>query len=947
LEFGPLVPAQEILKSLFDHLVAQGRFSEAARIAKVYMERGEPGHRTTLLESLLQIEALPDLVQAEVSEALGVLMLSTGNMNEGNGNRYLEKARQMYIATGHGYGLLMLEVKSFATAPKNQKSKEQAVKRLKEIKKQLEQLGYWWGVQAVLQAMLDIDDPFSDSELQAEIDCEILKLHEIRGCTSPWLYAQLASITKWTRDGGNSVHSLRSLESLYKQVCVTENPRLQGIVASFLFKRYQELGKTDEMAGVAQDNPGVFPRHMRFLVGMDKFCSNLIETKESCDEHTEELELQNHLLEIEEDLADSKIVSTERYHGVMHATNMCEYYLTQKTLRGLKRTKLLVDMCLATSNLHLKHLNLLERYLWTGKIRGVESRLRFSEACDGPTINAESVQDAVAIQKDARSYFKWCGSRTDRSSSEQSLAILNTCLFAFDSPSPTSLFFDSAAYYYECAADGFRQTGLRDSERNTAFNFAQLWFRAGPKGSERYRLTSLGRFIMWIKSTNVIQILGATESPSVSNSLAWLFYKKVEPYDQTMKWLRIAEKFWDEQRSDLSALGGKAALISKQLFRRDEKVRNVYECGLKSSIRSEDWKALWSWIQKSKARSLSDMLGLGINIPKDLERRIKEDVNAQKLVDREIELVNKVKNGPADNVFVRKDIDRQRQAMRKLDILDDLLAIREGREVTAEQLRATSQSIEPKKKSRRIFFVDWFSTDGNIGMLLTSSDTDDIQYYDTDMEFKEIRTWIDQNMRGTQRVLDHDSLEPLNKFGKLIEPLLKVTNEQDLLVFCTTGILQSLPLHASVINPLDFENPIFLIDRNPVVYIPSLTVFEQCVRKKKSSEGDTTGHVDSYLAALEQPGLPRWERDRYSCYETVGKMGSRREKSRGQSGVVAKFGFEATRSAFVLACQQSETVTFLGHFCPNRDNIMDAALQLVAEQKQSGSLGKSVFENLI
>jgi hypothetical protein len=99
--------------------------------------------------------------------------------------------------------------------------------------------------------------------------------------------------------------------------------------------------------------------------------------------------------------------------------------------------------------------------------------------------------------------------------------------------------------------------------------------------------------------------------------------------------LLSAECFVDRQRQEVSILRGMRAAVAKGQLSSDEHVRNIYRFAIQVCNRVGNVPGAWSWAQKSKARSLSDLLGLGVFIPLELMERIQENEMSRRLFEEE------------------------------------------------------------------------------------------------------------------------------------------------------------------------------------------------------------------------------------------------------------------------------------------------------------------------
>lgn len=403
----------------------------------------------------------------------------------------------------------------------------------------------------------------------------------------------------------------------------------------------------------------------------------------------------------------------------------------------------------------------------------------------------------------------------------------------------------------------------------------------------------------------------------------WLGYRTVSPSDEVLKWLDVVEKLADEERHDLSALESKQAVLAKQGLRRENDIRALYDIAINLHMMLEDGKGLWNWIQKSKARSLSDMLGLGINLPENLKKRVDEDPKARAMLEHEIELLQKINQDTSDTQFyLRKELDAHRRAMHGVESLHEILALREGRAVSQARLQSLRRHDMTEEAERRIFYVDWFICQNKIYALVVSDESDDVGFFDPQMTTMDVAEWKKAHLSTTKPLNDEDPA-PLRAITRLVEPLLNVTKEGDLLVLCPTDVLHGIPLHAAIISPEESLEPQFLIDRNPIVYTSSLTIFEQCVLRAASTSERDGRHTETFLAVYEESNDIGWEREREKIYKTSSKLAS-------QSNGAVALGSEVTRSRFEAACE-SDAVHFFGHFKREGENIMDQGLILVAD----------------
>jgi hypothetical protein len=113
--------------------------------------------------------------------------------------------------------------------------------------------------------------------------------------------------------------------------------------------------------------------------------------------------------------------------------------------------------------------------------------------------------------------------------------------------------------------------------------------------------------------------------------------------------------------------------------------------------------------------------------------------------------------------------------------------------------------LDPLKK---FVCVDWVLVGDSIWMF-TVRPGDQSAAHELTITKTEVSSWIESNLRAEymRQGRANDRLKELNR---LVDPLAKLS-EDELLVFCQSGLLFALPLHV-----LECGGKLFL-DRNPVV----------------------------------------------------------------------------------------------------------------------------------
>jgi len=176
----------------------------------------------------------------------------------------------------------------------------------------------------------------------------------------------------------------------------------------------------------------------------------------------------------------------------------------------------------------------------------------------------------------------------------------------------------------------------------------------------------------------------------------------------------------------------------------------------------------WNWLQKSKARSISDMLALGINIPHHFRHLIEFDAEVVEMCEKEQSLMQELQAAEEEAVFaLRAKVEALRAEMKAKPALQQLLSYREGEPTTVEKLQNISVRTGPKP-ARKIFFVDWFIYMGRyvVGFIVSSTGVD---VFGSNVTTDEIPEWKTQYLTPSAEghPLNEPDAEPLQNCQSL------------------------------------------------------------------------------------------------------------------------------------------------------------------------------------
>ncbi|KAF8543353.1 CHAT domain-containing protein [Trichophaea hybrida] len=141
--------------------------------------------------------------------------------------------------------------------------------------------------------------------------------------------------------------------------------------------------------------------------------------------------------------------------------------------------------------------------------------------------------------------------------------------------------------------------------------------------------------------------------------------------------------------------------------------------------------------------------------------------------------------------------------------------------------------------ARKVVFIDWVTTlDNDTPFMLVALSiefTDGSRsYWKPEYSQQTIRVSYEKVIQWTdgyrRKLYGCDAQAYLDNLKAVIAPITQCSKEGDLLVLCPTAPLHNFPLHALYLGET------LLLERNPVVYTPSLMALVQCLRRLMAPE---------------------------------------------------------------------------------------------------------------
>ncbi|KID87137.1 tetratricopeptide repeat protein [Metarhizium guizhouense ARSEF 977] len=302
-----------------------------------------------------------------------------------------------------------------------------------------------------------------------------------------------------------------------------------------------------------------------------------------------------------------------------------------------------------------------------------------------------------------------------------------------------------------------------------------------------------------------------------------------------------AEEAWARQRADMTVFASLEAVSRRQQLTSIKDLRDVYQLAFSVCLESGKLRELWEWTQRGKARSLSDQLGVDGIIPADLRKQALDCPKRKDLIQKSEQLSNQISSSTnIARLRLRGELDAVHTQMRADPLLNTILDIKNGTPVKLEQIQQLALGMKRDDPRRDIVFVDWVEYLGHFWVVLLRGASEQPTVVRCSPSVDDVVSWKQEWMDadpGQVSALEEGDLYPeddpefsLRALDGLVAPLENLTQPRDLLVFCPTGILHSIPLHA-----LWIASKTLILERNPIVYSVSLTTFWQCCDRARSA----------------------------------------------------------------------------------------------------------------
>lgn len=306
----------------------------------------------------------------------------------------------------------------------------------------------------------------------------------------------------------------------------------------------------------------------------------------------------------------------------------------------------------------------------------------------------------------------------------------------------------------------------------------------------------------------------------------------------------------------------------------------------KDKITSKD---IWAWTQRGKGRSVIDLLHA-----------------AESEAESEAEQATSEPAAGSAMMEAKQEATTQEKAN---------LATEIGASISLADVQVMSGDYAKNETGSAMILVDWFVASGHIDMIIVDGDGNiHNEILDFTLEYAmkslmrqpcslraaaDVKAWKETYLGQTEFLSDMLTTEALTELNWLVEPLQKHSKPGDLLVFCPSGVLHGLPLHALSIDGQ------CLIERNPIVYTGSLSLLLNCYRRANTRAAtvySTSAVFGVYGKSGQSNGSKSTEEAKVE--ETLERV---------SSSLHTKAVYGISPDAFVEKCRDQHVIHYHGH----------------------------------
>ena len=390
--------------------------------------------------------------------------------------------------------------------------------------------------------------------------------------------------------------------------------------------------------------------------------------------------------------------------------------------------------------------------------------------------------------------------------------------------------------------------------------------------------------------------------------------------------LEETETFCDSVRRSAAASADITSLLDKRTLVSNKEHIKLYSAGVQTCLRLGDASSAWLWVQKGKARALSDTFGFRALVPDSIMHLVEQDPELVDLYTAEKRAsLNALYSAPEASIGAAREVDRLRTAMLQYPTLQKVIALREGAfDVGIEDEQYEKALAATGIAKENVKFVDWFIPRGRDDnqetlYLFVRQLSGPTHVRRLPLDAVTVKAWIRKTFlypEGADPPLSKgNGNRLLSEMNGLVEGLSELSSPEDLLILSPTEFLNRIPLHGLKVGGLT------LVERNLVTYSSSSAVLRHSIIRANSQPSTETNiRKESFFAVYEDDSDARSiERD--EIYASVHQLAS-------QSSAHVYTGINVTKNAFMQQIQESGWIHYHGHAFSPEEDILNSALIL-------------------
>ncbi|KAK5746897.1 hypothetical protein LTR17_000528 [Elasticomyces elasticus] len=875
-----LIEVNDHIDPILASLVASKEFDDALKVIHVLQDEQQ---KRCHLEALLNMEGVTLLTRARAQVELASMLRAPEQKQQGTDLRELAYSA---LAAEHAYGALELDFQTCWESIMDGESLGDS--QLFVLVDRFRKLDCPNALRSVLHKSLDVALRLQDFDLQQSTERELRKLSEDTGTTLFWITGHVTHVSGYhLRSGYRDLVKNTILES-YTELTQYRLPMTQGQAAYLLADIYIQQGDARgarHWASVCENEWNQCAEVTSSIGRLQKLRSEiLVSSLQEASEAAEAAALQS-LCDVH---VDRDLSSGLYAEAIQKLEIMLSHYHTNKTASRDTRLQR-VQSLISRINL------ILSENTWTGsslvKANSLQQQATYLISLGSYQTHCYFEYEAIrTLEQALQTFFDGHNRMPSHAliTTRMQLGITRFALFRKLSEADAKRHALAAAEEdFAACVPGWEALSISHQRTEAKYWIALVRYEARIRG--------------WMTST------------------------------ETLHSLLEAESGFDDRRKEISVSTELTAVEDKQHLAKDKHVRDIYRFAVQVCILDRDSVQAWDWIQKAKARSLSDMLGLGSLVPETLRADIENDDEARKLYEKEKTITQQIARSTEFQRFgLRLQLRDLQDQMIALPNLRTLLHLRYGGATNASQLANRCSHALPRYMNRLVF-VDWYVKGQEVFVFILRIGDDPVMQQ-LDISVDRIESWLARYMytaEGRADFLERGEGHPkqaLRELDCLIRPLEDATKQGDTLVLSPTAPLDKVPLHALHISRVLSKGPprrVALIERNPVVYCSNMTTFIQCC-ERAAAKLTTMPSTSVFMAVYEAiDGHDLDVEEQETIYTATIESAS---KMYGTSLI----GSQVTRTALEHTWQTADYIHFHGHCLMKPEAITDQALVLTA-----------------